>query len=37
VIGILIYDFVIGKALAARELVGAPEEAPETVADDDEL
>lgn len=38
VIGILIYDFVIGKALAARELVGAPEEEPEKVInEDDEL
>lgn len=36
VIGILVYDFVIGKALDARAAVGAPEEAPEQVAPDDE-
>ncbi|WP_446666005.1 MIP/aquaporin family protein [Flexivirga sp. B27] len=31
VIGIVVYDLFIGKALAAREALGAPEEAPEQV------
>lgn len=36
VIGIVVYDLFIGKALDARAALGAPEEAPEQVPDDDE-